>query len=129
MSTLPYEFAITVKLTSDTSKYTFIAIDNKDKSDTNKVTIYRTKKPIPASEAILTGTLYRPSSSPIAKKLAKKMIAMNAAGLKVEVDKILPLTGADVLVYSADSVSTANSRNRTLYLYSSTEGYKSRSSI
>ncbi len=73
------------------------------------VTIYK-KAVVPTLNGLakISGTLLQPSSSSLAKKLAKSRIALNAQGTPVEVSKVIPVSGADIMVYNAEALSTTS---------------------
>lgn len=108
VSTAPREFAVTVALTSDTNRFFLTITDSKNKTGLDTIVIYREKATISVNQAMLSGTMYRPSSSSLAKRLAKTALASNAAGQSSVVSSILPLSGADILLYNADSVTTSS---------------------
>ncbi|MBN1129677.1 MAG: Ig-like domain-containing protein, partial [Chitinispirillaceae bacterium] len=108
VSTPPYEFSVTVSLATDTNRFLLATTDSKGKIGADTVTIIRKKEIIPQNQSVLTGTMYRPSSSLMAKRLGKTVMAANAAGQTSPVNTVLPLTGADILFYNADSISTSS---------------------
>lgn len=104
-------FAVTFAITKDTTIYIISATDKKNKSDTETVTIIRNKPVISQNEAILNGTMYRPSTTStasMAKRLAKLTVATNAAGQQAQTASVIPLSGADILLYDADSIGTSS---------------------
>jgi Bacterial Ig-like domain len=108
VSTSPKEFAVTFTIVKDTTVYILGATDNKNKSGADTVTIIRSKPVISPNEAILNGTMYRPSTASTAKRLAKLSVATNAAGQQAQTAAVLPLSGADILLYDADSIGTSS---------------------
>jgi hypothetical protein len=108
VSNSPYVFAVTFTITKDTSIFILNAADDKKKAGTDTVTIIRSKPVISQNEAILNGTMYRPSTASTAKRLAKLTVAINAAGQQAQTSAVVPLSGADILLYDADSIGTSS---------------------
>lgn len=104
-------FSCTVSL--DLLKQTMLVIvtsvDNNGGIDSDTLTVYRDTAgtTIPEQMGRISGTLYKPANG-LEKVLSKRLMASNAAGKTETVDGI-PLSGADILAYNADSVSTASS--------------------
>jgi hypothetical protein len=96
-------FALTYPLASDTTKIIVAITTSAGLSFSDTVTIYRS--PRVAKKAAISGILTQEGST-----LAKRTyLAKNAAGqTKVIQNNIVPVTGADILVYRADTASTAS---------------------
>jgi Bacterial Ig-like domain len=108
VSTSPKVFAVTFTIVKDTSIFILSVTDNKKKTGADTVIIIRNKPVIAQNEAILNGTMYRPSTASTAKRLAKLSVATNAAGQQAQTSAVIPLSGADILLYDADSLGTSS---------------------
>ncbi len=56
--------------------------------------------------AKISGTLLKKGEASMAKFMAKRAVAQNAEGKKQVVNGVIPVTGADIMIYDADAVST-----------------------
>ncbi|MBN1577097.1 MAG: hypothetical protein JW913_11125 [Chitinispirillaceae bacterium] len=97
-----------LKLGSDTSKFVITIFYQQNKSLLDSVIVFKEAPQVTSGMAKISGTLLQESSSPLAKKLAKARIARNAQGEKAEVRKVMPVSGADIMVYDADALSTSS---------------------
>lgn len=108
-----------VSLTSDTfTTKTFVsadtfaviakiqATDSRTFSDT--VTIYRKKAVDVAGMAKISGTLLKEATARSANRIQKRMVGRNAQGTQRVVDGVIPVSGADIMFYNADSLSTTS---------------------
>jgi hypothetical protein len=93
----------------DTTKIIAAIFYQKGTALYDTVTIFK-KAAVPTLNGLakISGTLIQPSTSSLAKKLAKSRIALNAQGTPVEVSKIIPVSGADIMVYNAEALSTTS---------------------
>lgn len=100
-------FATSVPITKDTLQIIALltAVDTRTSADT--ITVYRTPSGITTGRAKISGTLLSEGTGRKATK--RNRIATNAQGTKKVVHSTVPITGADILIYDANSVSTASS--------------------
>jgi hypothetical protein len=110
VNTAQTQFAATMTLAADTTRFWIEVKDENNKIARDTVSVFRVhvEPAIPMNKAVLSGAMYRPSASGVGKRLAKAVVAQNASGKTAEVSNVLPLSGADVLLYKADTNTTAS---------------------
>ncbi|MBN1308043.1 MAG: Ig-like domain-containing protein [Chitinispirillaceae bacterium] len=98
--------SLRLKLEGDTAKFVVAVYYQTSKSLLDSIIVFREVPQVTRGMAKISGTLLQESSGPLAKKLAKARIALNAQGVKAEVEKVIPVSGADIMVYDAEALST-----------------------
>lgn len=103
---------LTVKLAldDDTTTFTVAVYYDKSKSLSDDIVVYRTEEvpEITTGMAKISGTLLKEAPEGVGKRLAKPLVAMNAQGLKAEVENVIPVSGADIMLYDAEALSTSS---------------------
>lgn len=100
---------VTVALENDSSDFEITVYYQKTKSLEESITVLREGPDISvAGMAKISGVLLQESTGSAGKRLAKAMTAMNAQGAKASIESVIPISGADILIYDAEALSTTS---------------------
>jgi hypothetical protein len=100
---------VRMALENDSSDYVITVYYQKTKSMEETITVFRDGPDISvAGMAKISGVLLQESTGSAAKRLAKAMTAMNAQGTEASIESVIPVSGADIMIYDAEALSTTS---------------------
>jgi hypothetical protein len=108
MSIVGDTLSVKIALTGDTTKIIPALFYQSGSMVADTITIARKKIVAISGMAKISGTLLQGSTGKLAKRLNKSLIATNAQGVKTTINSVIPISGADIMVYNSEALSTSS---------------------
>ncbi len=101
-------FNIEIALATDTTMVIAKIVASNGTVDMDTITIYKEASDITQGLSKISGVLLKDASSRKLGFIPTNSVARNAQGTKRQVSGVLPITGADVLLYNSESFATSS---------------------